>query len=80
MPPTLVIHDRADPIVPFVGVQHFLDALERNEVIHQSLLGDGIGHGFYIVRDNFSSIAISWDLYPNVVIEFLMRHLDLNAR
>lgn len=59
LPPTLIIHDKNDSLVPFHGVNLFYQELLNNYKVPVQLYTDNInGHGFYVLNpeDNLEQI------------------------
>ena len=73
VPPTLIIHGLADPIVDHAQATELADALQAKGVEHEVLLLPGVGHMFNL---EFTSDhkPLPRDLRP-VVLDFLARHL-----
>lgn len=63
MPPTLVIHGDADPLVPIQQAQRFDKRLEELGVTHKLVVHPGGGHGWQGIDKDFEALADWFDKY-----------------
>lgn len=73
VPPTLIVHGLADPIVDHAQATELAGALQSAGVAHELLLLKGVGHQFDL--ETWEKKPLPQDLRP-VVLAFLAKHLD----
>jgi len=73
VPPTLIVHGLADPIVDHAQATELAGALQSAGVAHELLLLKGVGHQFDL--ETWDRKPLPQDLRP-VVLAFLAKHLD----
>jgi acetyl esterase/lipase len=73
VPPTLIVHGLADPIVDHAQATELADALQANGVEHEVLFLKGVGHMFDLEYTSDHK-PLPQDLRP-VVLGFLAKHL-----
>ncbi len=63
MPPTLIIHGDADPLVPIQQSQRFMAKLEELKIPHQLEVRPGKGHGWVGLEKDIPLLADWFDKY-----------------
>jgi acetyl esterase/lipase len=63
MPPTLIIHGDADPLVPIQQSQHFMAKLEEMKIPHRLEVRPGKGHGWVGLEKDIPLLADWFDKY-----------------
>lgn len=71
-PPTLILHGRADSTVDYLQAEELAAVLQRNDVSHQLVILDEVGHTFAF--QTWGKKKLSRDLRPTV-LEFLKQHM-----
>jgi len=61
MPPTLIIHGDADPLVPHEQSERFIAKLEENKVSHQLITRTNAGHGWPDMAKDHALLADWFD-------------------
>lgn len=61
MPPTLIIHGDADPLVPHEQSERFAAKLKANEVPHRLIVRMGAGHGWPEMAQDYALLADWFD-------------------
>ena len=72
IPPTLILHGRADTTVDFLQATSLARILQQHGVTHELHLIDGVGHTFDLAT--WRRKPLPHDLTP-IVLDFLARHL-----
>lgn len=76
VPPTLILHGRADTTVDYLQAIELAKLLEQHGVAHELHLIDGIGHTFNF--EKWGKITLKQNLRP-LALAFLEKHLGLPA-
>ena len=72
VPPTLILHGRADATVDYLQAEELARELARHEVAHEMILLDNVGHTFAF--KTWGKKKLDRDLSPTV-LAFLQRYL-----